>query len=103
MDFSTYVKFSNNLIENQETTITYSGYLFQNNSDSLKIVYGFGDNWMYTKEQEMKKTENGFVATIKMLNFSKFNFCFKNSNNQWDNNYNKNFTASISELMKNLF
>ena len=84
MDFSTYVKFSNNLIENQETTITYSGYLFQNNSDSLKIVYGFGDNWMYTKEQEMKKTENGFVATIKMLNFSKFNFCFKNSNNQWD-------------------
>ena len=61
MDFSTYVKFSNNLIENQETTITYSGYLFQNNSDSLKIVYGFGDNWMYTKEQEMKKTENGFV------------------------------------------
>ena len=101
MDFSSYVKFINNLIENQETTITYSGYLFQNNSDSLKIVYGFGDNWMYTKEQEMKKTENGFVATIKMLNFSKFNFCFKNSNNQWDNNYNKNFTASISEFKIN--
>lgn len=98
MDFSTYIKFSSNLTENQETAITYSGYLFKKNSSSLKIVYGFGDNWMYTKEQEMEKTENGFVTNIKMLNFSNFNFCFKNPNNEWDNNYGKNFTAPISKF-----
>lgn len=97
MDFSTYIKFSSNLTENQETTITYSGYLFKKNSSSLKIVYGFGSNWMYTKEQEMEKTENGFVANVKMLNFSDFNFCFKNPNNEWDNNFGKNFSAPISE------
>lgn len=101
MEISTNITFSGDLIENQETTITYSGYLFQNNSTSLKIVYGFGDNWMYTHEKEMKKTKNGFVATIKMLNFSKFNFCFKNANNEWDNNYNSNFVAPISEFKIN--
>ena len=98
MEFTADIKFSNNLIENQETTITYSGYLFKNNSTSLKIVYGFGDNWMYTNEQEMEKTENGFIATVRMLNFKKFNFCFKNANNEWDNNYNSNFIAPISEF-----
>lgn len=98
MDFSTNIIFSDDLIENQKTTITYSGYLFERNSSSLKIVYGFGDNWMYTNEQEMEKTENGFVATIRMLNFSKFNFCFKNANNEWDNNFGSNFVAPISEL-----
>lgn len=98
MEFSTNITFSGDLIENQKVTITYSGYLFQNNSSSLKIVYGFGDNWMYTNEQEMKKTENGFVATIRMLNFAKFNFCFKNANNEWDNNFGSNFVAPISEF-----
>lgn len=101
MEFSTDIKFSSNLIEGQETTITYSGYLYKNNSTALKIVYGFGDNWMYTQEKDMEKTENGFVATIKMLNFSKFNFCFKNANNEWDNNYNSNFIAPIAEFKVN--
>lgn len=97
MEFSTDIKFSSDLIENKNTTITYSGYLYKINSSSLKIVYGFGDNWMYTQEKEMEKTDHGFVATIQMLNFEKFNFCFKNPNNEWDNNYNSNFTAPISK------
>lgn len=98
MEYSADIKFSSEPMENKEVTITYSGYLFKNNSSSLTIVYGFGDNWMYTNEQKMEKTESGFIANVKMLNFSKFNFCFKNENNCWDNNYNSNFTAPISEF-----
>lgn len=98
MEFSAGIKFSSNPMENKEVTLTYSGYLFKNNSSSLTIVYGFGDNWMYTNEQKMEKTENGFIANVKMLNFSKFCFCFKNENNFWDNNYNLNFVAPISEF-----
>ncbi len=98
MEFSADIKFSSEPMENKEVTITYSGYLFKNNSSSLTIVYGFGDNWMYTNEQKMEKTESGFVTNVKMLNFSKFNFCFKNENNLWDNNYNSNFVAPISEF-----
>lgn len=98
MEFSADIKFSSEPMENKEVTITYSGYLFKNNSSSLTIVYGFGDNWMYTNEQKMEKTENGFIANVKMLNFSKFYFCFKNENNFWDNNYNSNFVAPITEF-----
>lgn len=98
MEFSADIKFSSKPMENKEVTITYSGYLFKNNSSSLTIVYGFGNNWMYTKEQKMEKTENGFVANVKMLNFSEFNFCFKNENNFWDNNYNSNFVTPISKF-----
>lgn len=98
MEFSAGINFSSNPMENKELTITYSGYLFENNSSELTIVYGFGDNWMYTNEQKMEKTENGFVTNIKMLNFSTFSFCFKNENNIWDNNYNCNFTSPISEF-----
>lgn len=91
------IEFSNNLIENEETIITYSGYLFQNNSDSVTIVYGFGNSWNNTTELEMQKNNNGFSAKIKALEFSNFNFCFRNSNYEWDNNNNQNYTAPISK------
>lgn len=91
------VEFSNNLIENEETIITYSGYLFQNNSDSVTIVYGFGNAWNNTTELEMEKNDNGFSVKVKALEFSNFNFCFRNSNYEWDNNNNQNYTAPISK------
>jgi len=48
MDFSADIKFSRNLIKNENATITYSGYLYKNNSDAVTMVYGFGDNWENT-------------------------------------------------------
>ena len=91
------VKFSNNLIENEICNVTYSGFLFKNNSESVSIVYGFDEQWNNTTHQEMKKTDNGFIAEIKMQNFNNFNFCFKNSNDEWDNNNYQNYTAPISK------
>lgn len=95
MEFTNDIYFNDNLIENEKCQITYSGKLFQNNSDSVKMVYGFGDNWSNTTEKLMEKNENGFVAEIEMLNFDKLNFCFRNSNNEWDNNNNCNYISSI--------
>lgn len=97
MDYSNDIKFSNNLIKNGETYITYSGNLYKQNSTSVHIVYGFGDNWEHTIEKEMEKNLNGFVAKIKLLNYDKFNFCFKNQYNEWDNNNNSNYTTPIIE------
>lgn len=68
----------NNLIKNQECTITYSGNLYQNNSEQITIVYGFGDNWDFTSEKLMTKKQNGFEVKIKMLDYNTFNFCFRN-------------------------
>lgn len=97
MSFSTNIKFSNELIENKTCTITYSGFLFQNNSDSVSIVYGFGNEWNHTSEQKMEKTNEGFVAEVNMLNYDSFNFCFKNANNEWDNNNYQNYGSPISK------
>ena len=36
------IKFDGNLTKNKACKITYSGYLFQNGSEFVNIVYGFG-------------------------------------------------------------
>ena len=93
MSYST-IKFGNNLIKNKTCTITYSGMLFQNNSEFVNIVYGFGNEWHHTIEQEMERTEDGFVVEVNMLDYDTFNFCFRNSNYEWDNNNYQNLKTS---------
>lgn len=97
MNYSTDIKFNNNLIKKEKTTITYSGSLFRTGSEAVTIVYGFGDNWEHTTEKEMTKNENNFSVEIELLDFDKINFCFRNSNNIWDNNNYLNYIAPISE------
>lgn len=97
MNYSTDIKFSNNLVKKGKTTITYSGSLFRTGSETVTIVYGFGDNWKNTTEKEMTKNENNFSVEIELLDFDKINFCFKNSDNIWDNNNYLNYVAPISE------
>jgi len=97
MDNSKIINFDSNLIENKTCEITYSGMFFENNSDSVTIVYGFDDDWKESSEKVMKKTKSGFKAEVKMLNYNSFNFCFRNSNYEWDNNYYQNYTAPITK------
>lgn len=97
MNYSTDIKFSNNLTKNGKTTITYSGSLFRTGSESVTLVYGFGDNWEHTTEKEMTKNENNFSVEVDLLNYNKINFCFRNSNNIWDNNNYLNYIAPIEE------
>ena len=94
------IKFGDNLIKNKACKITYSGHLFQNGSEFVNIVYGFGNEWHHTKEQEMERTDEGFVVNVNMLDFDTFNFCFRNSIYEWDNNNNQNYTAPITEEIK---
>lgn len=93
MEFTKDIKFNTNPFANQCITVTYNGFL--SSSAELSIVYGFGETWENTTEEKMQKTSNGFVATIKLLDFDTFHFCFKNSENVWDNNSNCNYIATI--------
>ena len=45
------------LIANSTVKISYTGSLFQNNSEKIFIHYGFGNNWDNLTEVEMTKTE----------------------------------------------
>ena len=83
------------LIENSTVKISYTGKFFQDNSEKVFVHYGFGDTWENLSEIEMNKTELGFQAEILLDSCEPLNLCFKNSNNEWDNNNNSNYSFNI--------
>lgn len=85
------------LIENTTVKISYTGKLFQEDSDKVFIHYGFGLDWNNLNEVEMQKTELGFQAEIELASFDTFNFCFNDGNNCWDNNNGQNFIFPIEK------
>lgn len=99
MDFSNYIKIEGNLTKGRPAKIIYSGYLFEKGSESVSIVYGFGSHWEHTNEVKMDKTENGYQAEVNMLDYALFNCCFKNSNNEWDNNYGGNYVFEVEDVV----
>ena len=88
--------YSINFISSKEIEITYFGMLYENNSISCKIVYGFGDNWTNTTNKEMIKTELGFSTSIILEEFNVLNFCFCNEKNEWDNNDSNDYKFEYS-------
>ena len=48
----------------------------------------------------MEKTELGFQCEIDILNYESLNLCFRNENNEWDNNFGQNFIFPIEEQEK---
>lgn len=87
------------LIEDTKVKISYTGKLFQDNVEKVYIHYGFGLLWENINELEMEKTELGFQAEINLATAESFNFCFRDANNNWDNNEGQNY---IFPLEKNI-
>ena len=85
------------LVENNKVKISYTGQLFQDNSEEVFIHYGFGINWDNISEIKMDKTELGFQAEIDLISDQTLNLCFKNENNIWDNNNGQNYTFPIEK------
>ena len=83
------------LVENSNVKISYTGKFFQENAEEVYIHYGFGINWDNLNEVKMEKTELGFQAEIFLGEGDSFNFCFRNGNDEWDNNDGKNYIFNI--------
>lgn len=90
------------LIENSTVKISYTGKFFHNNSEEVFIHYGFGINWDNVNEIKMEKTELGFQAEIFLCEGETFNFCFKNNNDEWDNNNYENYIFDIEKKQNEL-
>ena len=93
MEFTKDIEFNNSPTAEHELIITYRGFL--KDAPALTIVYGFDEAWHYTTETPMTKIDSGFSAHIPIKNFDTFHFCFRDSNQQWDNNGNCNYISSI--------
>lgn len=90
------------LIENSKVKISYIGKLYQEASEEVFIHYGFGSNWDNINDIQMKKTDLGFQAEIDLLEGDSFNFCFKDSNNNWDNNEGENYIFPLEKVQTEL-
>ncbi len=86
------------LVENTTVKISYTGNLFQDNSEEVYLHYGFGLNWDNVNEIKMEKTELGFQTEVNLLEGETFNFCFRNEKNQWDNNGGSNYIFPIEKV-----
>ena len=83
------------LIQNSKVKISYTGTFFENNSEEVYIHYGFGAFWDNLSEIKMEKTELGFQTEIDLINSDTFNFCFRNGNDEWDNNNYQNYVFEL--------
>jgi hypothetical protein len=78
-------------LQNSIVKISYTGKFFEESSEDVYIHYGFGISWEDLSEVKMERTELGFQTTIELLENDTFNFCFRNGNNEWDNNNGENY------------
>ena len=85
------------LVENTKVKVSYTGKFYQGNNDKVFIHYGYGKNWDNVNEAEMVKTDLGYQTELDLVGGDTINFCFKNQNNEWDNNLGCNYIFNIEK------
>ena len=83
------------LVENANVKVSYTGKFYQDENEKVFLHYGYGKDWNNVNDIEMKKTDLGYQAELNLGNFDTLNFCFKNQNNEWDNNFGNNYVFDI--------
>lgn len=90
------------LTPNSKIKISYTGMFFQDNSQDVYIHLGFGSNWDNLQDIKMEKTELGFQTEFDLEESDSLNFCFKNGNEEWDNNNGQNYIFPIEHIETSL-
>lgn len=85
------------LVQTSKVKVSYTGTLFQENAEEVFIHYGFDNDWKELNEIQMKKTDLGFQAEIELPTYDTLNFCFRDGNNNWDNNNTANYVFPIEK------
>lgn len=85
------------LVENTSVKVSYTGKFYQGENEKVYLHYGYGKDWNNVNEIEMKKTDLGYQAELNLAGSDSLNFCFKNQNNEWDNNFGNNYSFDIEK------
>ena len=88
---------TDNLIEGKTTKLVYKGILAQNGANEIYIHFGFGLLWDNLQEIKLAKVDDHFETEITLTSCEDINFCFRDENNNWDNNDTQNYSAPISK------
>jgi len=81
----------------QEITVLYYGLLTKSGADQVFLHVGYDDarEWRNVSNLKMSKTGWGWVKTLEIPEYTRFNFCFKDSADNWDNNNGINWSFEI--------
>ena len=90
------------LTPDSKIKISYTGKFFQNGSKEVYIHLGFGQYWENIQDIKMVKTELGFQTEFELISSDSLNFCFKNENEEWDNNDGRNYIFPIEHIETSL-
>ncbi len=80
-----------------EVKVEYRGLLAQAGAEQIYLHFGFGrGDWTYVQEVPMERTPDGaWTALVQVEEAGRFNFCFRDSANNWDNNNGRNWSYEI--------
>lgn len=84
----------------QEVTVFYNGLLGQEGKGKVYLRYGYGSaaDWHDVGDIRMDRTGWGWVSDVTVPNFEeRFNFCFKDSADNWDNNNGTNWSFQVHD------
>lgn len=81
----------------EEITVLYYGLLAKSGAQQVYLHTGYGDarEWRDVSDLKMSRTGWGWVKTLEMPDFTRFNFCFRDSADNWDNNNGINWSFEI--------
>lgn len=83
----------------QRVNIDYNGLLAKSGANQLYLHAGLtrqGGIWEDINDIEMNYSKGAWTAELEVpAEFEKFNFCFKDCADNWDNNNGKNWTYTI--------
>jgi hypothetical protein len=71
-------------------TLKYNGNL--DGAKSIYLHYGIGENWDGVSECKMRKLKYCYKTEVTIPTGSDLNFCFRDQEGNWDNNYGSNYT-----------
>ena len=87
-----------NLIEGRTAKLTYKGALATADAEEIYVHYGFGLLWENLQEAKLSKVaDNTYEADITLIAGESINFCFRDANNNWDNNETQNYSMPIAK------
>ena len=88
---------TDNLVEGRTVKLIYNGPLLENGAKEVYVHFGFGLLWNNLQEIKLDKVDNHFETEISLISCDDINFCFRDENNNWDNNDAKNYSAPIAK------
>lgn len=77
--------------------IIYHGLLSEAGAEKVYLHLGYGNNqeWKMVEDHEMHRNKWGWEVVVPVKNEERFNFCFRDSAYNWDNNNGRNWSYQI--------